>query len=487
MVVVGAGFGGIGMAVALRRAGFDDFVITEEGDDVGGVWRENTYPGCACDVPSHLYSFSFDPYRGTRSRYPGQPDILAYLQQVARRHDLYGRLRTRTRIVSATYCDETGCWELATESGATLRTEVVVFATGQLHRPFTPDIPGLDRFAGVTFHTARWRHGVEFDGRDVAVIGTGSSAAQLLPHVAEVARGVRVYQRTPHWILPKPAREFGALTHAALSLPGGHRLYRTALSHGADALLAPMMRRGWSARPAEWVARAHLRRSVQDPRLRAAVTPRYPIGTKRILFDNGFYRALARPTVELVTDPIVRLTPTGIDTADGTHRPADIVVFATGFRAADFLAPLTVRGRGGRLLAEDWAGGADAFLGLAVPGYPNAFLIAGPNTFNPAGSNPGMKEIQIDYILRCLRWRAQIGAPAVEVRADAAAAYRRWLDEALTRTVWPATHQPSWYKHANGCVTNPWPASARSFARMLEHPPAQAFRPLYLAEEAQSS
>ncbi|MGV9678407.1 flavin-containing monooxygenase [Nocardia sp. NPDC003482] len=477
VAVVGAGFGGIGMGVALREAGVARFVILEEADDLGGVWRDNTYPGCACDVPSHLYSFSFAPYRSTSCRYPAQPEILDYLRGVAREHGLEPHLRFRSRVETAVYQDGAARWEITTRDGARIRADVVVFAAGQLHRPHVPDIPGRESFAGAMFHSAAWDHDCDPTGLDVGVIGTGSSAAQLLPDTAARARRVTVYQRTPHWVLPKPAADFGPLSRAALRLPGAHRMYRRALYTGADLLLAPIMRRGWSARPARALARMYLRRSISDPELRAALTPDYPIGGKRILFDSAYYPTLTRPNVELVTDPIARITPDGITTGDGRHRPADVIVFATGFRAPEFLVPMEVRGRGGRSLRQEWAAGAEAYMGLAVPGYPNAFLIAGPNSFTPAGSNPTLKEHQIAYIIDCLRWRERTGAAAIEVGEVAMRRYRRWLKRSLAATVWPDGVR-SWYRHPSGRVTNPWPASTRAFARMLRAPVDQTFVPV---------
>ncbi|WP_227982688.1 flavin-containing monooxygenase [Nocardia spumae] len=477
VVVVGSGFGGIGMGAALRRAGIEDFLILEESPELGGVWRDNTYPGCSCDVPAHLYSFSFAPYRSTRIRYPGRRRTLEYLRTVAAAEGLPAHLRTGTALTAATYSEADGRWELSTANGTRMTADIVVFAVGQLHRPNIPDIPGRDDFAGPSFHTTEWDRSVELAGRRIALIGTGSSAAQCLPTLATSAASVRVYQRTPHWILPKPATEFGRLARTALRLPGAQRAYRWGLQQAADSLLAPIMRRGWPARPAEWAARRYLRREVADPVLRARLTPDYPIGAKRIVFDRHFYRSVCRDDVELITAPITRITRDGVETADGVAHAADIIVYATGFRAAEFLAPITVRGRDGVLLHEQWRSGAQAFMGLAVPGFPNAFLIAGPNSFNPAGSNPGMKEEQIAYIMRCLRWRNRIGAAAIEVRADAMAAYRRWIDEALAATVWSSS-VPSWYKHHTGAVTNPWPASARTYARMLRRPPALSFAPL---------
>lgn len=473
VVIVGAGFGGIGMGVALKKAGIEDFLILDRGSDLGGVWRDNTYPGCSCDVPGHLYSFSFAPYRSTRSRYPGRQHILAYLRRTAADHGLIPKLRLRTAVVSAIYREERARWELRTAAGERIDAEIVVFAVGQLHRPRVPELPGREVFTGAAFHTARWDHRVDLADREIAVIGTGSSAAQVVPELAATARRVTVYQRTPNWMLPKPNPDFGTLARVLLHLPAAHRAYRAAIERIADLALAPIMRRGWSARPANWAARAYLRRRIDDPVLREELTPRHPIGAKRILFDSGYLRALTRPNVELVTDPIDRLTADGVVTADGAHRRADVLVYATGFRAPEFLVPIAVHGRGGQSLQHRWRDGADAYLGLAVPGFPNAFLIAGPNSFNPAGSNPGMKEHQIAFIMACLRWRREIGAPAVEVTEMAMRRYRRWLGEAIEQTVWPAVD--SWYRHPSGRVTNPWPASGRSFARMLRRPPADSF------------
>lgn len=476
VAVVGAGFGGIGMGVGLRRAGITDFVIFERGGDVGGVWRDNTYPGCSCDVPSHLYSFSFAPYRSRRIRYPRQAEILAYLRRVAAEHGLTRHLRLGTAIGEATYLEAENRWELTTSDGRRVRAEVVIFAVGQLHRPNIPELDGRADFAGSSFHSARWDHAQHLHGMDVAVIGTGSSAAQMLPTLATTARHVRVFQRTPHWVLPKPPARFGPLARTALRLPGAHRLYRRALYYGADVVLAPIMHRGWSARPAEWAARRYLRSRVADPGLRARLTPDYPIGGKRIIFDSHYYSALTRANVELITEPITRITRDGLRTADGAHHRADVIVYATGFRAPEFLVPVTVRGRGGVLLHDQWRSGATALLGVAVPGFPNCFLIAGPNSFNPAGSNPGMKERQIDYIIRCLRWRERIGAAAIEVTEAAMRAHQQWLEQAVAETVWPAMKAGCWYKHDSGRVTNPWPASARAFERALRRPPSESFR-----------
>ncbi|WP_280470638.1 flavin-containing monooxygenase [Nocardia farcinica] len=476
VVIVGAGFGGLTMAQALKSAGVNDFLILEEGDDVGGVWRENTYPGCACDVPSHLYSFDFDPHRDPEVRYPDQAAILAYMRQVADRAGLRPHLRSHTEVRAADYNDADGTWTLTTTTGKLIHSEAVVWAVGQLHRPSIPAIAGAHRFRGRAFHSARWDHSADLTGA-VAVVGTGSSAAQMVPELARTATSVTVYQRTPAWILPKPKPRFGRITRWGLRhVPGLHSLYRSGLYIGADLALAPIMRGGWSARWAAYIARAHLHRQVRDRELRAKLTPAYRIGEKRILMDSRFYPALTQPHVELVTDPIDHVTADGIRTVDGRERHADVIVWATGFRAPEFLAGVRVRGRDGLLLHQQWAraGRPEAFYGLAVPGFPNMYMVAGPHSFTPANSNPAMKEHQVRYIMRCLDLSDRLGMP-IEVDSAAMAAYRAWLDQALAQTVWP-DGVPAWWRRTDGQITNPWPGTVAEFAGALaRHHPAEVF------------
>ncbi|MFC9964423.1 flavin-containing monooxygenase [Nocardia ignorata] len=476
VVVVGAGFGGLTMAAELKHAGIQDFLVLEEGPEVGGVWRENTYPGCSCDVPAHLYSFAFDPYRDARVRYPHQQSILTYMREVTDRNGLRPHLRCNTTVVAADYSDTDRTWTLTTSSGELIRTHAVVWALGQLHRPAIPRMRGAETFAGPAFHSARWDHTADLSGQ-IAVVGTGSSAAQMIPELARTAAGVTVYQRTPAWVLPKPAAAFGPISGWALThVPVLHDLYRTGIYHAADLLLAPIMRAGWSARPTELVARAHLRRHVRDRELRAKLTPHYRIGEKRILLDNGYYPALTLPHVELVTDPIDRLTPDGIRTVDGTEHHADVIVWATGFRAPEFFAGVRIRGRDKKDLHEQWRsrGRPTAFYGLAVPGFPNLYMIAGPHSFTPSNSNPSVKQHQARYILRCLELSARLGSP-IEVTAAAMTTYQQHLDTELAQTVWPRGVQ-SWFKRSDGQITNPWPGTVREFGRRLELAnPAEAF------------
>lgn len=473
VVIVGAGFGGLGMGAALKRAGENSFMILEKGSTVGGVWRDNTYTGCTCDVPSHLYSFSFAPYKGRKKRFPPQQEILDYLEKVAAGEKLLSHLRLHTEVAKARFRDDRSGWEIVTATNDYIQAEIVIFAVGQLHRPNYPNILGLENFHGPVLHPAKWDKTVDLHQKRVSIVGTGSSAAQILPPLASIASSVTVYQRTPHWVLPKLSAEFNCIERTLLRCPGAHRMYRKALHLGADILLSPIPRsKPWRS-VVEKYARRSLRMQIVDKDLRQKLLPTYPLGTKRILFDNGLYSALTRPNVQLVTIPMRSVSERGIETDAGIQQ-ADIIICATGFRASEFLVPIELQGRDGRLLNEDWMSGAEAFMGLAIHGYPNLFMIAGPNSFNPAGSNPEMKEAQIEYIMRCLHWKKDCGALAIEVSQKSTEEYQEWLKKKMKETVWQDS-LTSWYKHENGKVTNPWPDSLRRFKRLLRSKPSHSF------------
>lgn len=472
-IIVGAGFGGLGMGATLKTAGYDDFIILEKGSGVGGVWRDNSYPGCTWDVPSHLYSFFFAPYKGREKRFPPQEDILGYLEGVAQDYELEPHIRLNTEVSSASWHEEEGLWEVITKNGLHLQTEFVVFAAGQLHRPKYPDIEGLVNFEGPVMHPAVWDHDVKLAGKNIAIIGTGSSAAQMLPPIASMASTVTVFQRTPQWVLPKANEDFSAFWRSLLRIPGMHALYRTLLRDGADAILAPIPRSKVLRKLAQWLALHNLYRQIPDRNLREKLTPSYPIGTKRILFDSKFFSTFNRPNVKLATEPIHRITPRGVETNTG-HFSVDVLIVATGFKASEFLLPITITGRNGANLNEQWSGGGEAYMGLAVPSFPNLFIIAGPSSFNPSGSNPGMKEIQIAYIMRCAKWKFESGARAIEVREDVMSNFKKWKDERIKKTVWG--QGSSWYRHeGTGKVVNPWPGTQRAFKKKLSADVSRAF------------
>ncbi|MGW4795126.1 flavin-containing monooxygenase [Nonomuraea sp. NPDC004297] len=472
VAIIGSGFGGLCMAIQLERAGIRSYTVFEKAGELGGTWRDNSYPGAGCDIPSQLYSYSFEKYTSWTRRYPEQPEILGYLQHCADKYHVRERIRFGTEVRRAVF-DGTH-WQVSTAGdGATESFDVLVMGAGQLNRPRLPDIPGMAEFEGVSFHSARWEHGHDLTGRRVAVIGNGSSAAQLIPRVAERAEHLYVFQRTPNWVIPKPDATFAPLTRLVLRfVPGLRRAYREWIYRYAESTLYPALSQGWSTGLLRKRALGHLRDQVPDPKLRARLTPDYPPGCKRVVIDSGFYPALSRPDVSLVTDKIVRITPKGVETTEGPYE-VDTIVYATGFQSTEFLAPMEVVGREGRTLERQWAGGAEAYLGISVPGFPNMFLLYGPNTNLGHNSIVFMIECQVRHIMACLP-RLAAGGP-IEVRPEAMAAWRERLDAAMARMVWGAGCQ-SWYKTVSGRVTNNWPGPTTLYRRLTARPPRSAYR-----------
>jgi cation diffusion facilitator CzcD-associated flavoprotein CzcO len=462
VAIVGAGFGGLCMAIQLERAGIRSYTVFEKAGDLGGTWRDNSYPGAGCDIPSHLYSYSFEKYASWTRRYPEQPEILEYLEHCADKYHVREKIRFDTEVRRAVF--DGAQWQVTTPGG-TEAFDVLVMGVGQLNRPRLPDIPGMAEFEGVSFHSARWDHGHDLTGRRVAVIGNGSSAAQLIPRVAERAEHLHVFQRTPNWVIPKPDATFGPLTRLAFRfVPGLQRAYREWIYRYAEGTLYPALSQGWSAGLLKQRALRHLRDQVPDPGLRARLTPDYPPGCKRVVIDSSFYPALTRPNVSLVTDKIVRVTPKGIETTEGPYE-VDTIVYATGFKSTEFLVPMEVVGR--------WADGAEAYLGISVPGFPNMFVLYGPNTNLGHNSIVFMIECQVEHVMACLPYLT--GSGPIEVRAEVMAAWRRQLDAAMARMVWGAGCQ-SWYKTASGRVTNNWPGTTTLYRRLTARPPQPAYR-----------
>ncbi|MEV4468169.1 NAD(P)/FAD-dependent oxidoreductase [Nonomuraea sp. NPDC049504] len=474
VAIIGAGFGGLCMAIRLERAGIHTYTVFERAADLGGTWRDNSYPGAGCDIPSHLYSYSFEKYASWTRRYPEQPEILDYLHHCADKYDVRRKVRLRTEVRRAVF--DGGAWQVTTSSTEGERTEtfdVVVMAVGQLNRPHMPDISGMDEFEGVSFHSARWNHDHDLTGRRVAVIGTGSSAAQLVPRVAERAEHLYLFQRTPNWVIPKPDAAFGPLTRMAFRCaPGLQRAYREWIYRYAEGTLYPALAQGWSEGLLRQRALRHLRDQVPDPELRARLTPDYPPGCKRVVIDSSFYPALTRPNVSLVTDRIARVTPKGVHTAESAYE-VDTIVYATGFKSTEFLVPMEVVGREGRSLGERWKDGAEAYLGISVPGFPNLFMLYGPNTNLGHNSIIFMIECQVAHIMACLPHLGASGT--IEVRPEAMAAWRRQLDVAMSRMVWGAGCR-SWYKTADGRITNNWPGPTTLYRRLTARPPEPAYR-----------
>ncbi|HJL16931.1 MAG TPA: NAD(P)/FAD-dependent oxidoreductase [Sandaracinaceae bacterium LLY-WYZ-13_1] len=476
IAIVGAGFSGLGMAIQLQKRGIHSFTIFEAADEVGGTWRDNHYPGCACDVPSHLYSFSFEPKPDWTRKYGEQHEIFEYLKDVTDRHGLREHIRFETPVVAARYDEDEARWHLTTGDGETATADVLVTGTGPLSVPTIPAVEGLARFTGPTFHSARWDHDVDLAGKRVAVVGTGASAIQLVPRIApEVAR-LHLFQRTPPWVLPKPDRAFHPLEKRLFAAaPPLHRAYRY-LTYWAREWSAF----GFVAAPgvldyASRFARRHVEAQVDDPALRDLVTPDYRMGCKRVLISNDYYPALNRENVEVVPHGLSHVTERAVIASDGSEREVDAIVFATGFDVRAFLNGIEVRGRGGRTLDEAWADGAEAYYGLLVSGFPNLYTLLGPNTGLGHNSMVFMIEAQVRYVLQCLERMRREDLASLEVRADDQRAFDDSVQERLGHTVW-STGCQSWYLDENGRNFTLWPGFTFEYWLRTRRPDRRHFR-----------
>ncbi len=466
VAIVGSGFAGLGTAIRLTQEGVTDFVVLERKGQLGGVWRDNSYPGSACDVESHLYSFSFARNPDWTHAYSPQSEIWAYLEACADRFGVRDKLLFHHEVVSAHWDDTRERWLLET-SGGTFTADVVVAAAGALSEPAYPAIPGIPEFRGKAFHSALWDHEYDLAGKRVAVIGTGASAIQFVPHVQRVAKSVVLFQRNPPWILPRGDRAFRGFERRALR---SSKLLQRAVrarvwarrEASALAFFYPRV-----AKVAQLLARAHLRRSVQDPALRRKLTPSYTLGCKRVLVSDNFYPAVSQPNVDIVTHPITALTPRGVVTAEGKEHEVDVVIFGTGFKVQAYPFGHKVRGRTGKTLAETWEKTMFAHVGTTVPGFPNLFLLAGPNTALGHSSVLLMMEAQVEHVMGALRHMRTTGARTVEPREDATAAFVAAVDKEMRGTVWTSGGCKSWYLDAHGRNSALWPGFTFTFVRRV--------------------
>jgi len=479
VLIVGGGLSGLGMAIQLLRSGITDFTVVEQSDGVGGTWRDNTYPGAACDVPSHLYSWSFAPKCDWSRKFAGQPEILTYAEDCVERFGLAPHLRLGTTVEDATFDERSGRWRVTvTAAGAgheVLEADALVLACGQLNRPWTPELPGRDEFAGPAFHSARWDHGVDLAGKRVAVIGNGASAVQFVPPVAAAAESVAVYQRSANYVGPKPDKAYGPFQHWLLQHIRPYELaYRWSIYWRFEARWLAFRKDSWSGRTLTRLMTKGIREGVVTDRMPAEVViPDYPVGCKRILISNDWYPTILGPTVEMVTDPIERIEPGGV-VAGGRRRPADVLVYGTGFHTTDFLAHVPVTGRDGRTLASVWASGVRAYRGTTVAGFPNCFLLYGPNTNLGHNSILFMVERQLNLVLQSLALQTETAdadsVGSVEVTGEAFDRDDADVQRRVRQTVWVAACH-SWYKTASGRVTNNWPSwTVAYWAEMLRLP-----------------
>ncbi|GJN97039.1 monooxygenase [Mycobacterium marinum] len=463
--IIGAGPGGLALGILLKNSGFENFTIFDRESDVGGTWQINTYPGLACDVKSHLYSYSysFDLNPGWSRLWSGQPEILAYFQRCADRYRLRPHLRLGTEIRSARWESQTRQWTLSTADGEQHQFSVVVSAVGIFSRPAYPDLVEQQRFTGTVMHSSRWDHSVPLAGARIAVLGTGSTAAQLVPELAKVADRVYSVQRSPTWILPKPDRPYSRWERWVFAhVPFAARLYRTRLWLRSESNISVIEHGSPKTKEFTELALRLLENTVSDPQLRRQLTPDHPMGCKRLVFSSEFLTALTRPNVELVASPARYLRQRSLVTADGAEYDVDVVVCATGYGAADYLGQLEVLGEDGAGLHEVWRDGAHAYLGMAVPGFPNFFMLYGPNTNVGSNSVIFMLEAQARYIVAALAHLRRKSKTYIAVRPGVLAEFMAKVDRWMTGTVW-TTECSNYFRAPNGRVVTQWPRSARSF------------------------
>lgn len=466
VVIVGSGFSGLGVAALLDQAGIRSFRILEAAEDLGGTWRDNNYPGCGCDIPSPLYSYSFDQKPDWSRLFAAQPEILDYLHDVARRRGLIEHTRFGQRVERARWIDADARWEIQTSTGDRYRSRFLISAVGPLHHPAYPDLPGIDTFAGPAFHSATWRHDVDLTGKRVAVIGTGASAIQFVPAIVDQVSQLTIFQRTPPWIVPKADRPFDE-RHRRLArwFPPYRwwvrgRLFWIHENRAAGFVSDPAAMDETAA-----LARRLLTKQVPAPELRARLTPDYAVGCKRLLISSDWYPAVSKPHVDVRRGGVKEVHPEGVVSEDGVETAADVLIYGTGFDAQNTIR-LDIIGRDGRSLAEAWSSGNHAYLGTAVNGFPNLFLMVGPNTGLGHNSQVFMIEAQARYIVDTLRRVHRRGADSVEVRPEVEQSFNDWLDGRMVDTVWQTGGCRSWYQDPrSGRNTVLWPDTTIAFWR----------------------
>ena len=471
VAIIGAGFGGLGAAIELKRAGYHDIVILEKGDEVGGVWRENTYPGAACDIPSPFYSFSYEPNPKWPRRFSPQPAILQYLKDVADKYDVRRHIHFGTEVVAAEFDDDSGTWRVSLRDGEVLEVDVLVTAVGQLSRPALPGIEGRDTFQGPAFHSAEWDHSVDLAGKRVAVIGTGASAIQFVPEIQPHVGRLTIFQRTAPYIIPRMDTVFGERHHKVFTrVPATQLAERGAWYGVTESLGVAYLHAKPLAALVRRYSRAHMKRQTKPvPGLFEKVWPSYPIGCKRVLFSTDYLPALTQPNVDVVTDDITAITATGVVTSDGTHHDVDVIIYGTGFKATEFLAPIRIVGAGGAELHDQWSKGARAYYGMTVPNFPNLFLMYGPNTNTGSTSVVYFIEVQARYLRRFVDHMVARNAPLV-VRHEVEEDFDRRVQERLRSSVWSAC--TSWYRQADGRITTNWPYLGIEYNRQARFDPA---------------
>ncbi|MGC1619343.1 MAG: NAD(P)/FAD-dependent oxidoreductase [Candidatus Acidiferrum sp.] len=467
VLIVGGGFSGLCMAIKLREAGMNSFLLIEKSDDIGGTWYDNRYPGCACDIPSHLYSFSFDPWPDWSRMYPGQQEIHDYLKRCVERYELAPHIRLNTRLHEAVWNEKDGVWRATASEGIRIRARVLVSGIGGLHVPQYPNFKGIGRFARPKFHSSSWDYTAELEGKNIAVVGTGASAIQFVPQIAPRAGKLYLFQRTPPWIVPRIDFAIDENWRSRFRrFPLVMRAFRQYIFWRQEFRVLGFLGNRFVRRKATEIATRHMQRQIQDPKLREALTPRYELGCKRVLVSDDFYPTLKRENVELVTEGIAEVREHSIVTTDGVERPADVLIFGTGFRATEPLIGIRIVGRGGVEIHDAWRERMSAYLGVTVNGFPNFFLLLGPNTGLGHNSVVLMIEAQVRYVMSCLKLMLRRKRTVLEVRPETQNNFVAEIHRRLQTTVWQSGGCHSWYQdQRTGENTTLWPASVVAYLR----------------------
>ncbi len=465
-LIIGSGFAGLCAAIKLKEQGENNFVILERNDWLGGTWYDNHYPGAACDVESHLYSFSFEPNPNWSRQFSPQQEILKYMEHCAEKYDLYKHLQYNTTVTQATFDEAKGIWNVSAEGGQNFSARSIITCSGGLSQPMFPDIKGIDSFKGTMFHSAKWEKKFDAKGKTVAVIGTGASAIQIVPTIAPDVKQLYLFQRTPPWIMPKPDAEISSLRRWLYNnLPFTQALYRRRLYWQHELMALGFIKRPGILKFASKLSLRFLKQSVPDEKLREKLTPSYVMGCKRVLISNDYYPALTRNNVEVITDGIQQINETGVLTKDGVQRNIDTIIIATGFQAAEEVSRFAVNGRNGMDLNEAWREGAEAYLGTTVSGFPNMFLVVGPNTGLGHSSMILMIEAQVNLIMESLKALKQKQAKFIDLKRDVQQEYNRDIQEKLSHTVWQNGGCVSWYQMKNGKNVTLWPGFTFTFMK----------------------
>ncbi|MFZ3025649.1 flavin-containing monooxygenase [Pseudomonas sp.] len=469
VLIIGAGFAGVGLAIQLQKRGIDDFLVLEKAASVGGTWRDNHYPGAACDVPSHLYSYSFEPKTDWSRKFAPQAEIVAYIQHCVDKHQLAGKIRCNTEVASAEFEQASGLWRVIGKGGEHYLAQALVSACGQLNQPAYPRIPGLESFAGEAFHSARWNHAYDLAGKRVAVIGTGASAIQFVPEIVPKVQHLTLFQRSAAYVISKPDRAYKRWELALLRRwPWLQQIDRGLkyVQHEVRALAFihfPVLMKLF-----QFSFQRHLAAAIADPERQRQLQPDYPLGCKRILISNNYFPALAQGNVEIVNQAIQSITSQGVVTADGREHPVDALIYGTGFAATDFLAPMQIKGLDGVELNQAWRDGAEAYKGISVNGFPNLFLLYGPNTNLGHNSILYMLESQFAYVLNCLDALQQQGLRYMDVKPQVQQRFNQHLQQVIRHSIWEQGCT-SWYKNAAGKNTNNWPGFTFTYRQQTRH------------------